>query len=211
MTGDMVDSTDNDFSVFLSLVATLSEKYSLYYIVGNHEQSLKDNELERLYDKLGEYPICILDNELTTIEKDGESINIYGLWVSLLYYSNQTNQYVKKFPEIYTLKEDTITKAIGEFDDSQFGIVLTHNPLYFETYCEWGGDLILCGHIHGGMIRIPFIGGVLSPDNTFFPTYDAGLFSSGDHNMIVSRGLGSSIGFRVFNSPEVVAITLHRS
>ena len=91
-----------------------------------------------------------------------------------------------------------------------YTILLAHNPNYFDVYADWGADLSLSGHIHGGMIRLPLIGGVLSPETLLFPKYDAGVFENGAAKMILSRGLGRGrMGIRLFNPPEVVSITLH--
>ena len=94
-------------------------------------------------------------------------------------------------------------------NDSTFNILLSHSPFDFEVFAEWGADLVLSGHVHGGLIRLPFIGGVLSPERTFFPKYDSGEYSIEDSTMIVSRGLGNgTINLRVFNNPEICVIEL---
>ena len=94
-------------------------------------------------------------------------------------------------------------------DKDKFNILLSHNPLYFETYEKWGADLIFSGHIHGGLINIPFIGGLLSPERKLFPKYSGGDYNINDSKMIVSRGLGySTINLRVFNNPEICVVEL---
>ncbi|WDC83435.1 hypothetical protein PL321_11895 [Caloramator sp. mosi_1] len=98
---------------------------------------------------------------------------------------------------------------MGKIDDRTYNILLTHNPLYFKTYSSWGADLTLCGHIHGGIIRIPFIGGFLSPERVFFPKYNAGKYEINNNILIVNRGLGNGdFGLRFNNRPEVTVITL---
>ena len=98
--------------------------------------------------------------------------------------------------------------VLGESPE-QFNILLAHNPAYFKEYVSWGADLILSGHVHGGVIRIPFFGGVFSPEKIFFPEYDAGLFESRDSIMVVNRGLGySKVNLRLFNRPEISFIEL---
>ena len=103
---------------------------------------------------------------------------------------------------------EQIRKILGDPDEGSFNILLTHNPLYAESYSGWGADLTLAGHIHGGIIRIPFAGGLLSPERELFPRYDAGLYQVGGKTLIVNRGLGNSFGFRAFNRPEISVITL---
>lgn len=178
MTGDMVNSIDKDYNIFISLAEQLANNYKVYFVVGNHEQSLKDAKRQLLFSELVNTGVYILDNEKTTIEKDDESINIYGMWFNLRYYSDQTNQYIRDNPEDYYFTLDRMNNVLGSNDNNTFSILLTHNPVYFDTYSQWGADLTLCGHIHGGMIRLPFWGGVYSPEKTLFPEYDSGLFTA---------------------------------
>ena len=88
--------------------------------------------------------------------------------------------------------------------------MLAHNLLFIDDYSEWGADLVLSGHTHGGIIRIPIIGvGIASPEKDYFPKYDSGEFKVDDTTMIVNRGIGtSSSGLRSFNKPEISVITL---
>jgi predicted MPP superfamily phosphohydrolase len=87
--------------------------------------------------------------------------------------------------------------------------LLAHNPKYFKSYAAWGADLTLSGHIHGGIVQIPFLGGAVSPQVEFFPKYDAGLFHENDKAMILSRGLGThTINVRINNTAELVSIKL---
>ena len=91
--------------------------------------------------------------------------------------------------------------------DTVYSVLLSHRPELFETYVACGVDLILSGHAHGGQIRLPIVGGIIAPDQGLFPKYDAGLFTDGNTNMIVSRGLGNSIiPIRFNNRPEVILV-----
>jgi predicted MPP superfamily phosphohydrolase len=103
---------------------------------------------------------------------------------------------------------------LAEFcsDGNGFTILLSHRPELFDTYANHDLDLILSGHAHGGQFRIPFIGGVVAPNQGFFPKFDAGIYTDGDTNMLVSRGVGNSIfPFRVNNRPEIILIELKSS
>ncbi len=212
LTGDMVNSTDLDFSVFLSLAEELAADYEVYYIVGNHEQSLSNSSRIHLLSELEGMGVRILDNEKVVIKRGEDSIDVYGLWFNLRYYSDRTNDYVLEDTETYYFSLGKIEKIFGKNDGQRFSILLAHNPLYADTYRKWGADLTLSGHVHGGMIRLPFLGGVYSPERTFFPEYDGGIYVFGQQNMIVSRGIGNgNMGFRFFNPPEIVAITLGAS
>lgn len=205
MTGDMVNTKDTDFEVFINLAEQISKRYDTYYIVGNHEQNLTDDKRKILIDKLNEIGIRVLDNEKVTITRGTESINLYGLWFALRYYKDLNNEYTKDV--FFGAKQ--IQTVLGNLDIDSYNILLTHNPLYADTYSNWGADLTLSGHIHGGMIRIPFIGGLLSPERKFFPKYDAGKYQVNGKVLIVNRGLGNGdFGIRVFNRPEISVITL---
>ena len=88
---------------------------------------------------------------------------------------------------------------------------MAHNPNYFPVYASWGADVTFCGHIHGGMVWLPVLGGILSPETILFPEYDGGIYQIEDKTMILSRGLGRGrMGVRLFNPPELVCVTLTR-
>lgn len=205
ITGDMINRRERNYRVFDDMVAALAEKYPIYYIVGNHEQNLQEETLAEMLDHLENLGVQVLDNEKTSIEKEGEAINLYGLWFHLRYYRDLSNEYT----EDYYFGKKQIKQILGEAEKEDFNILLTHNPVYFDTYSSWGADLTLSGHMHGGMVRIPFKGGLFSPEQELFPKYDGGVYKDGSNTMIVSRGLGRGrAGFRFFNRPELVVITL---
>jgi predicted MPP superfamily phosphohydrolase len=117
--------------------------------------------------------------------------------------------YEKKYYTSQELTSEEILNRMGESDKGKYNILLAHQPKYFPLYQEWGADLILSGHLHGGMVRLPFIGAVFSPDGELFPKYSAGQYTLQDSMLVVSRGVGiGSRGFRVLNRPELVLITL---
>ena len=90
-----------------------------------------------------------------------------------------------------------------------FTLLLSHRPELFDTYVDQDVDLVLSGHAHGGQFRLPFIGGLVAPNQGLFPEYDAGIYTEGNTNMLVSRGVGNSIlPFRINNRPEVILIEL---
>ena len=144
---------------------------------------------------------------LVNIKKGSSYINLYGLNVDLVYYSTKTA--LKESNIKYTQKNFSKTINKETFEADKFNILLTHNPLYFDVYEKSGVDLILSGHVHGGIVRIPFKGGVLSPDQEWFPKYYHGLYTINDTSMIVSAGLGNdTVNFRAFNPFEINLITL---
>lgn len=204
MTGDMVSSNSTGFSNFFSLVEELDGKYPIYYIFGNHEQRLSVEKQAIIIGKLREYGVKVLNNQHESITKNDESIEIFGLKQELIYYTN----YLKS-KKTYSYETKDMENAIRKADSKKFNILLAHNPLYFETYEKWGADLVFSGHVHGGIIQIPFIGGFLSPERKLFPKYSGGEYEINDSKMIVSRGLGyTKINLRFFNNPEICVVEL---
>ncbi len=204
MTGDMVSSNSVGFSNFFSLVEELDGKYPIYYIFGNHEQRLSVEKQAIIIGKLREYGVKVLNNQHEFITKDDENIEIFGLKQELIYYTN----YLKS-KKTYSYEQKDMENAIRKSDSKKFNILLAHNPLYFETYEKWGADLVFSGHVHGGIIQIPFIGGFLSPERKLFPKYSGGEYEINDSKMIVSRGLGyTKINLRFFNNPEICVVEL---
>lgn len=205
MTGDMVNTKDETFDVFLKFGKEVGKKYETYYIMGNHEQNLDESKREYIFRKLKATGIKILNNEKVGITRGADQINLYGMWFNLKYYKAANNAYTK---DIY-YDSVAMQKVIGDCDTSKYNVLLTHNPLYFDTYAGWDADLTLAGHIHGGMIRIPFIGGLLSPEHEFFPQYSGGKYHMGNKVLIVNRGLGNGdFGIRILDRPEISVITL---
>ena len=204
MTGDMVSSNSTGFSNFFSLVEELDGKYPIYYIFGNHEQRLSVEKQASIIGKLREYGVKVLNNQQEFITKDDESIQIFGLKQELIYYTN----YLKS-KKTYSYETKDMENAIRKADGKKFNILLAHNPLYFDTYEKWGADLIFSGHVHGGIIQIPFVGGLLSPERKLFPKYSGGEYEIDDSKMVVSRGLGyTKINLRFFNNPEICVVEL---
>ncbi len=207
--GDMlVRKAPKKYEIAYGLLKALSRKYPIYYGMGNHEQSLscEKEEYAALYkdymDKLVRNGIVLLDNESTVIKRKNNTLKISGLSIEKPYYGKS------KIPK---MPEDYIENLIGKCDSKCYNILIAHNPLYFENYTAYGSDLILAGHVHGGIIRLPFLGGMLSPQYRFFPKYDAGRFSEKGSTMLISRGLGlHTLKFRIGNRPELMTVILKK-
>ena len=191
MTGDMADTKDGSVFTAANLCLKLLKRYPLYYVQGNHEQAMTPAEWMWLRESIRPSGVMVLENQWQTIFRKGAFLRIYGLVMDMPYFS-----------------AEDVRQALGEADEDAFNILLCHNPLYFPSYRDWGADLTLAGHIHGGIIRIPGVGGLLSPDLTLFPKYDGGHFEEEGRQMVVSRGLGNHFLFRVMNPAELVAVTL---
>lgn len=204
MTGDMADDRGNAVSVFTDLCPHLAAFCPVYYVLGNHEAVLPADQLSKLTKTLQNLGIQILDNQWQTVSFGGGFIRIYGLVHPLVYYKDPLGEYRRG---AHFSAQDT-KKALGKPDPASFHLLMAHNPLYFPSYRQWGADLTLSGHVHGGVIRIPGLGGLLSPDLTLFPRYDGGHFEENGKQLIVSRGLGNRTFRRIHNPPELVVITL---
>lgn len=187
----------------LHLMRELAKDYPIYYGNGNHEQRMGlypdvyGDMAQRYRDGLKELGIEPIINAQVKLSDYG--ITIYGAEIDRFYY--------KRF-KVQPMEDDYMTSILGQVDKSSYGILLAHNPDYFPQYANWGADLVLSGHVHGGMVRIPFIGkGVASPNIRFFPKYDGGLFEEGNSKMLLSRGLGMhTIPVRVFNPGELLVV-----
>ena len=208
VTGDLIDGENNNYNVALDFMKEISKLYRVYYIIGNHEQKslikkYKD-EYKDYFNKLHQIDFVNLDNNKVEIVKGDSNINLYGLTVPYSCY-----KYLFDNQETTSIDIGFLEEKLGKVDREQFNILLAHTPFYFDEYEKWGADLTLCGHVHGGIVRLPLVGGLLSPDRKFFPKYDLGEYIKNKSTMIVSKGLGGSkVLIRVNCKPEIVNIKL---
>lgn len=193
-----------------SFMERVAEKFPVYYGLGNHEYRMKiypehyGNEFAEYVGRLEKAGIQVLDNESALIKVQREArmtnIRVTGVSIERFYY--------KRFRKIY-MSTEYLDSMVGKAEEDVYQILLAHNPEYFETYADWGADLTLSGHVHGGIMRLPVLGGVLSPKLVFFPKYDGGLFKRKSSHMVLSRGLGMhTIPIRIFNPAELVVVHL---
>jgi predicted MPP superfamily phosphohydrolase len=161
-----------------------------------------DGRFDEYKERLESLGVHFLVNEQVRISHMDENLVITGLVIGRKYFKKL------KQPKLNT---EYLQNLVGIADKQCYNILIAHNPVYFSNYIEWGADLIVSGHIHGGIIRLPAAGGVISPQYKFFPKYDAGKFETNERTMLVSRGLGlHTIKIRVFNRPELMVVTLER-
>lgn len=196
-TGDLVDSKKTDIDGAINFIKKIKDIGSMYYVSGNHEASIDD--YDELKEKLISNDVIILDNKVEVLDLDGKKINLIGIDDPKMSFNSSMSD-----EEIAEYSLSNI-----EYDDSFFTILLSHRPELFDIYVKYNIDLVLTGHAHGGQIRIPFVGGLVAPNQGWFPEYDSGSFHDKKTTMIVSRGIGKSIiPFRVNNRPELVVIEL---
>lgn len=205
MTGDMAEHGGKSAACVVDLCSRLVKCYPVYYISGNHEQCMEEDERTRFLERLKGLGVTVPENSRRSILRGGAYMMLYGLVMPMTYYKDPArDDYVKGI----RFSAEDADSILGEADPSCFNILLCHNPLYFPAYRNWGADLTLSGHIHGGIIRIPGLGGLLSPDVTLFPKYDGGHFAERGRHLVVSRGLGNHFLVRIMNPPELVAVRL---
>ena len=197
ITGDLIDSRKTNIAVALAFAEEAVKIAPCYYVSGNHEARVP--EYRKLKAGLEATGVTVLDDAQVEIEISGKSITIIGV--------NDPSFHADYLTSDAAVMDRKLSELSSE--DASFTILLSHRPELFDTYVAHDMDLVLTGHAHGGQFRLPLIGGLIAPNQGLFPKYDDGLYSEGNTNMIVSRGLGNSIiPFRFNNRPEVVLIEL---
>ena len=212
--GDMLVGKDGvSYEPARRFVRKLPGICPVYYANGNHEQRMKE-EPEYYSDSYAEYKAALEQSGVHFLENESKVISAGGIYVELcaLELPLVTYRKLRKSPvtpeEIAQLTGRTVRKP-EQKSELPYCILLAHNPAYMDAYKAWGADLILSGHLHGGIVRIPFLGGVISPQAFLFPKYSGELTTEGGQAVIVSRGLGThTIHLRLFNTPELVSVTL---
>lgn len=209
--GDMlIKGKKFEIETAIELLKRLSEKYPVYYAPGNHEHQL--GKLEQTKEcfwnsyiaRIKRFGVKYLVNETVILQKGTERIKVSGIDIDSIYYKKGCHR-----PKLQ--KEEMHKDMRVESASCLYQILLAHNPEYFETYAEWGADLVLAGHVHGGIMILPFLGGVVAPSYQIFPKYDFGKFVYRNSIMVLSRGLAvHSIKIRIFNVPELSVITLEK-
>lgn len=201
--GDLVVMKAGRFATdqALELIARLAADHPVYTANGNHETRmlrLFPSEYERYTKKLQELGAVNLVNQTQSIQICGTLLHIAGLELERMYFKHSRG---------VVLDSEVITQKVGKRRENAFNILLAHHPRYFSAYEQWGADLALAGHLHGGIVRLPLLGGVISPDPALFPHYDHGRYTAGRSTMIVSAGLGThTINLRINNPPELVVV-----
>lgn len=197
ITGDLIDSRKTNIAVALAFAKEAVKIAPCYYVSGNHEARV--SEYRELKTGLEAAGVTVLDDARVEIEIFGKSITVIGV--------NDPSFHADYLTSDAAVMDRKLSELSSE--DAGFTILLSHRPELFDTYAAHDMDLVLTGHAHGGQFRLPLIGGLIAPNQGLFPKYDDGLYSEGNTNMIVSRGLGNSIiPFRFNNRPEVVLIEL---
>lgn len=192
LTGDFV-TDEGDLAAVEKLAARLVKLCPVYFISGNHEfGSGLAVKVRNILERAG---VKYLSNEYLTISRGDDEILLGGVEDPLAYAD--------------MLSPDELAQKMNDAAPDAFKILLGHRNYWVTEYPELPVDLIFCGHAHGGLIRIPGVGGLIGTDRRLFPDFDAGQFNNGRYTLIVSRGLGNSVSIpRIFNRPEIVCVEL---
>lgn len=192
LTGDFV-TDEGDLAAVEKLAARLVKLCPVYFVSGNHEfGSGLAVKVRNILERAG---VKYLSNEYLTINRGDDEILLGGVEDPLAYAD--------------MLSPDELAQKMNDAAPDAFKILLGHRNYWMTEYPELPVDLICCGHAHGGLIRIPGVGGLIGTDRRLFPDFDAGQFNNGRYTLIVSRGLGNSVPIpRIFNRPEIVCVEL---
>lgn len=198
ITGDIIDRRKYNLENAMKFIDKAIKIAPIYYVSGNHEAwSGKYYEIKK---KMIEAGVYVIDDKIIKLKKENKYINILGLSDPAFLTSN------------YIEKTDTskLEKILSDWSKIEgFKILLSHRPELIDLYSKNNINLVFSGHAHGGQIRLPFIGGLIVPNQGFFPKYTCGSYNINETTMFVSRGLGNSLfPLRVFNRPEIISITL---
>lgn len=208
MMGDMITDNGIKIETVQKFIDKLVLHYPVFYACGNHELKFGINPVtteryNNYINSLISMGVHFLDNKSVYINRGESSIKVTGLNIDSIYYSKFWNK--TKMPDTY------IESLIGKAEPDIVDILLAHHPDYFSKYSIWGADIVFSGHVHGGIMVLPVIGGVISPSYKLFPKYDFGCFTMEKSHMYLSRGLGShTIPIRIFNKPEIISLSFHK-
>lgn len=195
LTGDFLDEgkTERELPELEALVRELAAIAPVYFVSGNHDWA--SGEAYTLFETLEAAGAVCLRNEYLRLERGGDSIVLAGV--------DDPNGPAEM------AEPDEFVAQLREEAPEDFVLLLAHRAYWAEKYPGLDVDLILCGHTHGGVVRLPFVGGLAASNMGLFPEYDAGLFELPGYTLFISRGLGNSVPLpRFLNTPELVSITL---
>ena len=193
ISGDLIDSRHTHMEAALEFIRSAVEIADVFYTTGNHEHRLESPVLTAFFNEMKSAGAIVLEDETVSIEHCGERIYISGM-------SDRPKPTKESLENLLAPAKDGLS------------ILIAHRPHNAPIYASAGADIAFSGHAHGGLIRLPFIGGIIAPNQGFFPKYSEGVHYFGDKAVVISRGLGSSLcPIRINNRPEVVALTLSSS
>lgn len=210
------------FDTALDFVSNLTKLCPVYYALGNHEQRLKDRPDDYQADYI-EYKKELENRGVKFLENNSDVFSIGGIKFVISGLELPLDTY-RRFQKA-EITAETVNQALygkdkvcmsekkitGSRRNDAYHILMAHNPAYMDAYLKWGADLVLSGHLHGGLVRLPFLGGIVTPQGFLFPKYSGEMTEVGDQTVIVSRGLGThTLNIRFLNTPELISIVVKR-
>lgn len=197
VTGDLIDQ-QSQLAMVPALARGLAAVAPTYYVTGNHEWALGTGAVRELKGVLSQCGVTVLSNQYQILERGGDRIVLAGV--------DDPNGYADQ-----TTPEE-LYAWIQEDSPGLFTLLLAHRNDHFGQYANAGYDFVMSGHGHGGIVRLPLVGGLIGTDRRLFPPWTAGAYTVGDSTLFVSRGLGNNTvpykGFRIFDRPELAVVTL---
>ncbi|MCI8698551.1 MAG: metallophosphoesterase [Oscillospiraceae bacterium] len=197
VTGDLIDQ-QSQLAMVPALARGLAAVAPTYYVTGNHEWALGTGAVRELKNVLSQCGVTVLSNQYQILERDGARIVLAGV--------DDPNGYADQ------TSPEELAAAIQADQPGLFTLLLAHRNDHFGQYANAGYDFVMSGHGHGGIVRLPLVGGLIGTDRRFFPPWTAGVYTVGDSTLFVSRGLGNNTvpykGFRIFDRPELAVVTL---
>lgn len=197
ITGDLIDSRRYNENIAMEFINEAVKIAPVYYVTGNHE--VRSAKFKSLEEQLMNSGVRVLGNSWESISIEDQNIIIAGVHDPYTGIKHRERIVMNQY----------LQQIVKELDKNSFKLLLAHRPEKINDYAHYGFDLVFTGHAHGGQFRIPFIGGLLVPNQGFFPKYTSGVHKVDNTTMIISRGLGNSImPQRIFNRPEIVVAEL---
>lgn len=224
ITGDLIDSRyyNEQNNLFLEGKITMIEEHTIafmetlldladvFYVYGNHEMMLLDDPSNNVFKvTLEDMGVQILNNKISKYQYGESTINIIGLQDPATLYKDPKYAYVEgSHQNVVNAILDDLMLELTEEDLQNFTILLSHRPEYFDLYQEYPLDLVFSGHTHGGLVRLPLLGGLYAHPDGFFPDYSGGRYKTETMDLIVNRGIAyPKVPIRIFNPPEIVTVT----
>ena len=190
--GDLFDEK-TDLTMLEPLLTGLTDIAPVYYVTGNHEWQVKN--LREILQKMRAWGVTVLENEGCVLSRGGAEMIVAGV-------HDPCGPYDMKTPA-------ALVRELRSVQGNDFILMLSHRNDELAMWSQLGVQLVLSGHCHGGVVRLPFVGGVFGTRRELFPEYDAGVYRQDGTTLFVSRGLGyTNVHFRLFNRPHVPIMIL---
>ena len=199
-TGDLTQLPDNKIDYLEKLIACVPEASQVMAVSGNHET--ESTRYDYIMHTLTEWGVQVLENEAADIWRDGEHMKIVGL--------KDPGAATRKIGSSKIEEMQGFVNGAVNDDPACFSILACHRANLYPCFKDSNTDLMLSGHLHGGIVRLPLLGGMIGENMELHPNYTSGVYDEGHTTMIVSRGCDYNLlKMRVFNGPEVLLITLN--